>query len=376
MMNLEKLNVGIVGACGRGTELGRVVAAIPGARIRAVCDLLPDKLHEVATQLGAAEEYTDYDAMLQHADLDAVIIATPMPCHVPQSIAALRRGLHVLCEVPAAVSVDECRALVAACRDSGRVFAMAENFCFFKPNMVVAEMVRRGLFGTVYHASADYWDEYKANNEVTPWRRRWQTGIDGITYGTHSLGPLLSWLPGDRIVSVSCVGSGRHYRDPRGDYYENEDAAVMLGRLQSGGLVVLRHDMTSDRPSAYHINGLQGTDGCYESSRTLENYQPAGSNRIWLRARCPDRQTWLDLAALEGEFLPDGYLAQEQQAQGNGLAFYAWFPVADFVDAIVENRPPRVGIHEALDMTLPGLVSQQSILEQGRWVDVPDSREW
>ncbi len=373
---LEKLNIGVAGACGRGGELGRVVATIERARVHAVCDVARDRLHEVAQQLGAAEEYTDFYGMLARSELDAVIVATPMPNHVPQSIAALRRGLHVLSEVPAAISVGEAKELALACREAGRVYSMAENFNFYRPNVVVAQMVRRGLFGTVYHASADYWDEYKAANERTPWRRRWQTGVGGITYGTHSLGPLLLWMAGDRIVSVCCTGSGHHYRDPRGDYYENEDCTVMLGRLRSGGLIVLRHDMTSDRPAAYHVNGLQGTDGCYESSRVLKGYRPAGTNRVWLRSRCPDMETWLDLATLEDEFLPEGYREQERIAEEKGLAFYAYFPVADFVASIVDGRAPAIGIDEALDMTLPGLASQQSIGEGGSWVEVPDSRDW
>ncbi|MGQ9683052.1 MAG: Gfo/Idh/MocA family protein [Anaerolineae bacterium] len=376
MAVVEQLNIGIVGACGRGFELGRVLCAIPHARVHAVCDVASARLDEVARQLGAAEQYDDYEAMLERAELDAVIVATPMPLHAPQSIVALRSGLHVLSEVPAAVGAAECRALAEACRASGRVYSMAENFNFYRPNVAVAEMVRRGLFGTVYHASADYWDEYKAHNERTPWRRLWQTGINGITYGTHSLGPLLMWMAGDRIVSVCCVGSGHHYRDPRGDYYENEDACVMLGRLRSGGLIVLRHDMTSDRPQAYHVNGLQGTDGCYESSRLLKGYRPAGTNRIWLRSRCPDMETWLDLATIDEEFLPEGYIEQERLAADKGLAFYAYFPVADWVEAIVHSRPPAIGIDEALDMTLPGLVSQESIAQGGAWLPVPDSRDW
>ena len=48
----------------------------------------------------------------------------------------------------------------------------------------------------------------------------------------------------------------------------------------------------------------------------------------------------------------------------------------DFVDAIERGVEPVIGIHEALDMTLPGLVSQQSIAQGGRWLDVPDSRDW
>ena len=47
-----------------------------------------------------------------------------------------------------------------------------------------------------------------------------------------------------------------------------------------------------------------------------------------------------------------------------------------FVDAVANGHAPAVGIHEAMDMTLPGLISQQSIAEGGKWLDVPDSREW
>ena len=386
----EDLNVGIVGTSGRGAELAVIFHDLEGVRVGAVCDIDEDASQALSQQVGGAATYSDYDEMLAHAGLDAVVVATPMPLHVPQAIAALQSGVHVLCEVPVGVSVEECRDLTVACRKSGRVFSMAENFCYFKPNILVRELVRAGMFGTVYHASADYWDEYKANNELTPWRRRWQTGINGVTYGTHSLGPLLWWLEGDRIASVSCVGSGRHHRDPRGDYYENEDCSVMLGRLASGGLIVLRHDMTSDRPRAPFVNALQGTDGCYESSRSLTG-DLAEQNRVWLRSRCPTMNTWIDLSSLEDEFLPEVYLAreylgreylgrsyleQERLAQERGYAFYAYFPVLDFVQSIVQEREPAIGIDQALDMTLPGLVSQRSISAGGEWIDVPDSRAW
>lgn len=373
---LEQLNIGIVGACGRGAELGHVLAHLDRARLHAVCDVAPEPLHATARRLGATEEYLDYEEMLARSSLDAVIVATPMPLHVPQTIAALNRGLHVLSEVPAGVSIEECRQLVATCRAAGRVYSLAENFCFTRANVLVTELVRQGLFGTVYHASADYWDEYKAHNERTPWRRRWQLGINGITYGTHSLGPLLQWMHGDRIVAVTCVGSGHHYCDPRGDLYENEDCCVLLGRMRSGGLIVLRHDMSSDRPHAPYVNALQGTDGCYESSRVLRGGALMEHNRVWLRSRSPDMETWIQLETLADEFLPPAYREQEQLCAEHGLPYYALFPVADFVDAITDARPPRIGIHEALDMTLPGLVSQQSIQNDGQWLPVPDSRDW
>jgi len=50
--------------------------------------------------------------------------------------------------------------------------------------------------------------------------------------------------------------------------------------------------------------------------------------------------------------------------------------VWEFVNAVVNGCPPPIGIHEAMDMTLPGLISQRSIAEGGRWLEVPDSRDW
>ena len=125
---------------------------------------------------------------------------------------------------------------------------MAENYIYTRQNQTVKQIAREGLFGTLYYAEGEYIHELKRLNEVTRWRRTWQTGTDGITYGTHSLGPVLNWMAGDRVVSVACAGSGHHYTDPRGDLYENQDSCVMLCKMRSGGLVKIRVDMLSDRP--------------------------------------------------------------------------------------------------------------------------------
>jgi predicted dehydrogenase len=367
----DKLNIGIVGACGRGGSFRVVLDLLGGVRVHAVCDTNEESLHHAAIRLGASEEYADYQTMLDRSDLDAVIVGTPMPYHVPQAIASLQRGMHVLSEVPAGVSIEECRELVAACRTSAGIYMMAENYVFTRPNMLVRELVRQGLFGTTYYAEGEYLHELKERNEITPWRRRWQTGINGITYGTHSLGPILQWMPGDRVVEVCCVGSGHHYRDPRGDLYENEDSCLMICRMKSGGLAKIRVDMLSDRPHAMVNYALQGTDGCYESARSA-----GGRLRIWLRSHSSDPNTWLDLEDLEAEFLPQAWRDYEDAAGQAGHGGGDYFVVSEFVRSIREGTPPLIGIHEAMDMTLPGLVSQQSILEGGRWLEVPDSRRW
>lgn len=371
MSKLTKLNIGIVGACGRGASFKSACDAIGTVRIQAVCDANGKDLPAAAARLGAAEQYTDYGEMLEKSELDAVIIGTPMPLHVPQSAAALDRGLHVLCEVPAAVSVEECRQLVKSCKRSGKIYMMAENYTYMHSNVIVRSIIKAGLLGTPYYAEGEYIHELKGLNEITTWRRKWQTGIDGITYGTHSLGPILQWMEGDRVESVCCAGSGHHYRDPRGDEYENQESCVMLCKMRRGGLVKIRVDMLSDRPHAMTNYQVQGTDGCYESARAHGE-----KNRIWLRSRCADANTWMDLAELSDEFLPDYWKKGQEAAAKAGHGGGDYFEVIDFLDAIEGKRPCPIGIHEAMDMTLPGLLSQESIQQDMCWLKVPDSRDW
>lgn len=128
--------------------------------------------------------------------------------------------------------------------------------------------------------------------------------------------------------------------------------------------------MLSDRPHAMTNYQLQGTDGCYESARA-----PGERNRIWLRSKCRD-MTWMDIEQLEDEFLPQQWKTQAEIAMKTGHGGGDYFEVIDFVNAITGKKECPIGIDQAMDMTLPGLVSQQSIIQNGAWLEVPDSRQW
>lgn len=234
---------------------------------------------------------------------------------------------------------------------------------------MVRELVRRGFFGELYYAEGAYIHELKQLNEVTRWRRHWQTGINGSTYPTHSLGPVLTWFEGQRVEAVCAMGTGHHYRDPRGDHYGMEDSVTMMCRLSGGGLVQIRVDMLSDRPHNMVHYALQGTDGSYESTDGFE-----AAPKIWLRERNSEPH-WERLEALE-EFLPDYWKNPPEEALKAGHGGGDYWEVQDFVAAIRGEKDPAVGIDLALDMTLPGLISQQSIAQGSTWVAVPDSRNW
>ncbi len=375
MSVLDKLNIGIVGAAGRGGAYG-VGREAAGVRIHAVCDIQVDQLEECRQRLGAAEKYTDYAEMLEKSELDAVVVGTPMPLHATQAIMALEHNLHVLSEVPAAVSVEQCQALVQAATKSKAMYMMAENYIYTKPNVLIGELVRQGLFGTVYYAEGEYLHELKGLNEITRWRRQWQTGIPGVTYGTHSLGPILQWMAGDRVVRVCCADSAVHYQDPRGDYYAQQ-TPVMLCKTARDALIKIRVDMVSDRPHAQMNYQLQGTDGVYESHRD----GPVERGKIWLRElsqeiKWHDLESLMNIDALAERYVPELWRNPPEEAARAGHGGGDYFEMLDFVRAIRGEAPSPLGIHEAMDITLPGLISQQSIQQDGAWLPVPDSRAW
>ena len=126
---LECINVGIVGAAGRGGSFRDAFEA-NGARIHAVCDIDEERLASCTSSLGGIEAYINYSEMLDKSELDAVVIGTPMHLHVPQSLQALEKDIHVLCEVPAGVSIEECRTLVQGCVRSKALYMMAENYTY------------------------------------------------------------------------------------------------------------------------------------------------------------------------------------------------------------------------------------------------------
>ena len=97
------IKVGIVGARAQTTLTG--FRELENVEVTAVCDLNEECMNHIADEFQIEHRYRVFDDMLE-SDIDAVVIATPMQCHVPQAIAALEAGKHVLSEVTAGVTMD------------------------------------------------------------------------------------------------------------------------------------------------------------------------------------------------------------------------------------------------------------------------------
>ena len=146
----DTIRFGIIGAVKRGSSFVRALKAHPQAELVALCDIQEEKLLEAAGELEITRTFVSDEEMLCSGEIGAVIVATPMPLHVPQSVMALEQGIHVLSEVPAAVSFEQCRELARAHRRSDAVYMMAENYTYMRPNSIVREISRQNLFSNKY----------------------------------------------------------------------------------------------------------------------------------------------------------------------------------------------------------------------------------
>jgi predicted dehydrogenase len=145
------LNIAQVGVGYWGKNLLRNFAALPTARVVAVCEQREDLRHEVAAAYPQLTVTARYDEVLTSPDVEAVILATETPRHYELALAALRAGKHVFVEKPMARTADEARELVeeAASRD---LRLMVGHLLLFHPAFrYVEDLIRAGDLGDVYY---------------------------------------------------------------------------------------------------------------------------------------------------------------------------------------------------------------------------------
>ncbi|NLE58986.1 MAG: Gfo/Idh/MocA family oxidoreductase, partial [Planctomycetes bacterium] len=161
----EVVRIGFVGVGGMGTNHCNNLLKIEGAELRAVCDIVPEKVANVqklAEQAGKPKPvgYSrgpwDFKRLCDREDLDLVYTATPWEWHVPVCVYAMKAGKHAATEVPAAMTLEECWQLVETSEQTRRHGIMMENCCYDHSEMMVLNMVRKGLFGTIVHAAGGY----------------------------------------------------------------------------------------------------------------------------------------------------------------------------------------------------------------------------
>jgi 1,5-anhydro-D-fructose reductase (1,5-anhydro-D-mannitol-forming) len=130
------------------------VQAVDEARLVAVLSRDKRRGTDFAHHHGIPEVYDDLTALLRSPQVDAVIVATPDAMHEPQVIAAAQAGKHVLCEKPMTTTYAGCKRMADAIRASGITFAMGYTLRFNNGLQHIKTMLEAGQIGPVRYARA------------------------------------------------------------------------------------------------------------------------------------------------------------------------------------------------------------------------------
>jgi len=372
----DKIRVGIAGA--RGLVYLPGFLDMPGAEVTAFCDLDEKFLFNTADKYSIPHKFRVFEDMCDFGGVDAIFIATPMQLHVPQALAALSAGKHVLCEVVACTSMDELFWLKEAVEKSGRVYMMCENYVYRPDAVLIKELVTRGMLGDIYYAESEYIEDIKSwltyPDGKPSWRQYWQVGKRGSFYPTHCLGPIMKWFGGDAVDTVSCFGAGP-FTAPE---FRQEDTTTTIVRLKSGKMINIRIDVMSNRPNQIIYYALQGTKGAVETGRGIPSNKCG--DKIYLSdggVRVSRGIDWNDLWDY-GYLLPEHYRNMPPAARKlaeNGdynCCGGDYFIVQDFIRACRGEIYPPVDVYEACEWSAVAMLAELSAQNDGRAMKMPD----
>jgi predicted dehydrogenase len=152
------IGIGVIGYGYWGPNLVRNYAQVPGARVVAVSDLRTERLARINEQYPSIITTTNFREVIQHPQVDAVVIATPVTTHYELAFQALRAGKHVLVEKPLAATSGQCMGLIEEAQRRNRVLMVDHTFVYTGAVRKAQELIANNGLGDIY-----YYDSVRVN---------------------------------------------------------------------------------------------------------------------------------------------------------------------------------------------------------------------
>lgn len=285
---LEAVRVGFVGVGMRGVSAVARFTHIPGVEIVAICDYEKERAEACQKYLKQASMpkatvyggEKGYEELCKRDDIDLVYVATDWLHHFPVAMCAMENGKHVAIEVPSAMNLKECWALIDASERTRKHCFILENCCYDWFEMNTLNMAQQGVFGEVVRAQGAYihnlsqfWDHYwkAGENDKLGWRLDYNMKHRGDVYATHGLGPVAQALDihrGDRMKTLVAMDTksvvGKELVEKRTgaacEEFRNGDHTTTLIRTENGKVIEIQHNVMTPQPynRLYQLTGTKG----------------------------------------------------------------------------------------------------------------------
>ncbi len=341
---MNTVRIGIIGIGNMGSAHATAIGKgeIKGLTLAAVADTDPARLAWAAGQFPAAARFDSAAALIESGGVDAVIVATPHWFHPSIAIAAMQKGLHVLTEKPAGVTVSQVQAMKDVHAKTGVVFGVMFNQ---RTNPLFAQarqLVQSGALGAPKRLVwiITNWYRDQAYYDSGAWRASWRGEGGGVllNQAPHNL-DLVQWIFGmpQRVWAV--CDEGKYHS------IEVEDDATIQMAYASGAAATFitttgehpgtnRLEISGDRGKLVLEDGvlkhwqLDGSERefCFDSSRSVP---PAVTYRE-IKQTAPETahkgilQNWADAIRLGTPLLAPGTEAENELTLSNAAYLSSW----------------------------------------------------
>ncbi|MCH6199874.1 Gfo/Idh/MocA family oxidoreductase [Aquiflexum sp. LQ15W] len=389
---LPTVRIGIVGLGQRGPGAVDRLSKIEGVEIKALCDLMPDRVDKMKKKLESTKHNPEgysgsayaWKKMVDRQDLDLIYIATPWEWHTPMAVYAMEAGKHAAVEVPAARTLEECWQLVETSERTKKHCMQLENCCYDFFELMTLNMKRDGFFGEIIHTEGAYihdllWLNFMKTSDggyQDMWRLK-ENYRDGNLYATHGLGPVCQIMDinrGDQMNYLTSLSSADFHMGAKAkELAETDDffapfAEKKFGgnmnttiiKTQKGRSIMIQHDVTSPRPySRLHtVSGTKAYAQKYPEPKVAQGHS-------WMKAE--------EMKALEEKYTPEivkkvGELAKQIGGHGGMDFMMDW----RLIDCLRNGLPLDQDVYDAALWSAVSPLSEWSVAHRSNSIDVPD----
>lgn len=320
-MAVRKVRAGIIG-CGKIAQThAAALSQLEEADFVAVCDADATRAQALADEYGVPNVFSDMHEMLHSGLVEVVMVCVPHPIHEKVVVAAAEAGVHMLCEKPVAITLEEADRMIAAADTAGVQFGVIFQRRFWSAAQRMRKAIDAGQLGntTLGEVSVRIWRS-QAYFDSDPWRGTWATEGGGVlmNQAVHAIDQFV-WFMGDPVEVVGRIATLRH-----GDYIDVEDTAVATVVFENGGLGVIQAASTFEQAFGFRV-AVHGDSGAAVSVWE-RNEGEQGVNDIWT---IPGEEH--QLAGWEAE-----------DTGHRGFPGFHALQIRDFLEAVRDGRAPAV----------------------------------
>lgn len=383
---MEKIRLGLAGLGARCRENVKMIAHMDGIEITAIADSHMPSVKQMSEILEnencRPKEFSDYHEMLTAGIINAVLIQTGWEDHISLAMDAMEEGIAVGMEVGGIYDVQQCWDLVNTWERTKTPFMFLENCCYGRYELLVLNMVRKGLFGEIVHCDGGYGHDLRVHLS-RDWHYRHTNYVkrNGENYPSHEIGPISKVLKinhGNRFLTINSVASKAAGMKAYIEKNHSDNPILMNARFNQGDIITtiikcangetinLKLDTTLPRFYSRNFN-VHGTKALYNDD-TKSLIMDGQYEEDWSNLNNHWGSADEALKDHEHPIWQQNLKAGTSGGHGgmDGLVYQAFF------DALLNNRPMPVDVYDAAAWLVITPLSEQSVAMGGAPVAFPD----